>query len=239
MEIKCKNCGRLNHIGAIFCKDCGAKLEFKVSEKEVSKSEKKKKFNFSSFLKLVFIIIAGCIIYAGFNIIYPSIMEKDTDKHFDQSKASKAYKKILNIVYGDRASGTFSPEELSAVYNEYFFNDSMKHPLDISVSQGKFIKLKTKFRPTKYLDYKQNISLVGKPDYIRETPNSKQIKGFSVKIIKLGNLPILTISYLKRLKKYWVEIFSPYYNSQVRDIIKKIGDVKILKSDRIIIKKQN
>ena len=118
MLLKCDECGFDNQLGAIFCRECGAKLDVEAMRPEVK--EHKAKINFGDLARnLLAVAVLGGLAFAIGMMFYP---EKSTPVDLD-AKAITAtdtkFQSLINKIGGEQEEATyiFTPDEVTYLYN--------------------------------------------------------------------------------------------------------------------------
>ena len=118
MMIKCSECGHENQLGAIFCRECGVKLDVETLRPEVKDS--KRSISVAGLIRnvigvgllVVVVGVLGLMFYPA-NIVMPSLGQDE------QNTAKTKFKALLARVdekYGDDKY-TFSPAEVTYLLN--------------------------------------------------------------------------------------------------------------------------
>ena len=118
MMIKCNECGHDNELGAIFCRECGGKLDVEAIQPDMI--DKKASANVAGILRNLIsaVLLIGLIVVLGL-MFFP---EKVTIFELNPAQQSAAKDKLNNMLakidggYGDDKY-TFSPDEVSFLYN--------------------------------------------------------------------------------------------------------------------------
>ena len=118
MLLKCDECGNENQLGAIFCRDCGAKLDVETMRPEVK--EYKPKFAFGDLAKnLLAIAVIGGLVFAIAMMFYP---EQAASEDLDDATIEKTdikFQSLINKMAGEPEEDTyvFTPDEVTYLYN--------------------------------------------------------------------------------------------------------------------------
>ncbi len=120
MLLKCKECGFENQLGAIFCRDCGVKLDVETMRPEVK--EYKPKFAFGDLFKnLLAIAVLGGIAFAIGMMFYP---EHAAFEELDPAAIEKTdikFQALINRIAGEAEEEdtyVFTPDEVTYLYNK-------------------------------------------------------------------------------------------------------------------------
>ena len=118
MLLKCSECGFENQLGAIFCRECGAKLDVEAMRPEVK--ERKEKINFGDLARnlLAIAVLGGLALSIGM-MFYP---EKGLPLDLDAKAKTAAEIKLqslINRIGGESEESTyvFTPDEVTYLYN--------------------------------------------------------------------------------------------------------------------------
>lgn len=118
MLIKCSECGHDNQMGAIFCRECGEKLDFESVKPIV---ESKSATNVFGIIRRV---IAGVILLVLIYIIammfFPESPKNNILTDDQQAKASEKFDALVGKIdgrYGEN-SYVFTPDEVTYLYNQ-------------------------------------------------------------------------------------------------------------------------
>lgn len=190
MEIVCKKCKHPNQMGAIFCRECGEKLELdKIKPKQLK--GKKKKININVFSIVCFAL--GAAVILGILLAVVPIFPADTLPDSD-SKAAVAAAKLqvrLDSMLNSNSAGslTFSAREASLVMTAAInknvepgkeFSDSVTPRIVVSGDQpdkaGLIVRGSLWGMP-----YRMVFSFAAE----KENPEKWRMTGY-----KIGNLPI-------------------------------------------------
>ena len=118
MMIKCSECGHENQLGAIFCRECGVKLDVETLRPEIQ--DGKRSINVVGLIRNIIgvallVVVVGSLglMFYPASIVMPSLGE-------EEQKAAEAKLKALlvrvNEKYGDDKY-TFSPAEVTYLLN--------------------------------------------------------------------------------------------------------------------------
>ena len=123
MLLKCSECGFDNQLGAIFCRECGAKLDVETMRPEVK--EHKEKINYGDLARnLLAIAVLGGIAFAIGMMFYP---EKSAPADLDATAitaTNEKFQALINTIGGEQEEATyvFSPDEVTYLYNNKLTN---------------------------------------------------------------------------------------------------------------------
>ena len=211
MLLKCHECGHENQLGAIFCRECGAKLDVEKMRPEVKNSKPK-----GSIVEMVKNLVAIVVLLGLFGTIgmmfWPdSPVPYELDKK-EQTKANAKLQGIINKIkgeYGDEKY-VFTPDEVT-----YLFN----HKLTEKEEGGGYAIDNMIFE----IDDYDNIIITANAKMFGSIPVSFQVTGMlegdtpalTVTGTKMGHLPIPSFAREKIISK-----FTPVMDSgSIKDII--------------------
>lgn len=124
MLIKCGECGHDNQLGAIFCRDCGAKLDVETIRPNV---ENKTTTNmFGIIRRVVTGIILLILIYIIAAMFIPESPSNEVLSEDQQAKASEKFKEMVGKIdgrYGEN-NYVFTPDEVTYLYNNEMTEDT-------------------------------------------------------------------------------------------------------------------
>jgi len=115
MLIKCAECGHDNQMGAIFCRDCGTKLDIEAIK---PKAENKIKIG-GLIRKIISIAILLVVFYILGMMFYPQSTTSIALSEDDGIKASEKFKAMIGKMrgkFGDKKY-IFTPDEVTYIYN--------------------------------------------------------------------------------------------------------------------------
>jgi hypothetical protein len=119
MLLKCTECGYENQLGAIFCRDCGAKLDVEKMRPEVK--DHKPKGSIIEMVKNIFAIalLLGIAFVFG-SMFYPESAPADELSDQEIVKTDAKFQALINKIAGEPEESTyvFSPEEVTYLYNK-------------------------------------------------------------------------------------------------------------------------
>jgi ribosomal protein L40E len=250
MLVKCPECGHENQLGAIFCRNCGTKLN--IEELRPTVKDKESGFKIGSFIrKLVALVIllalvgilAGLFVPYGFKE-YPVLADEETiasikDKmDFIQIEAN-----------GGLGKGryAFTPEEASYLYNTVFldkmaeggssynigkvnFEVGVDNTVWIIMDSKMFGKVPMRFQIRgEVIQVEPSEEETGKKD-----EKGKKILpltlGFKVLEAKMGHLSIPQFLQNKVTEKFDILV-----DSNVRKVLCAIADIKVNEEGSFVI----
>jgi len=123
MIIKCHNCGHENLLGAIFCRNCGEKLDIEKMRPEIQKSGKRDGGLFGVIRRLIGILVLLGLIGIGVGIFLPETSDAPSLSADDQKAAAdKKFQEFMQRI--DEGFGkdeyVFSISEINYLYNSKF-----------------------------------------------------------------------------------------------------------------------
>jgi len=98
MLLKCNECGHDNQLGAIFCRECGTKLDV---EKMRPKIEEKSNFSPAALIKKIIsiVLLLILIIILGLMFFPESVSSYELDGK-EQEKVDKNFQSLINKIGG-------------------------------------------------------------------------------------------------------------------------------------------
>ena len=201
MMIKCKECGHDNELGAIFCRECGGKLDVEAIQPDMI--DKKASKNVVGILRNLIsaLLLIGLIVVLGL-MFYPEKMVAIELNPSEQSAARDKLNSMLSKIgglYGDDKY-TFSADDVTYLYNNELTKDedgdsSAGFIIDdmlFEVDDDGFVKITLKGKlfgkiPTTF-------SLTG---IVNSEPFS-----FAVKNAEMGHLPVPGFGQDKVVEKF-------------------------------------
>jgi hypothetical protein len=200
--IKCKECGHDNELGAIFCRECGGKLDVEAIQPDMI--DKKASKNVVGILRNLIsaVLLIGLIVVLGL-MFYP---EKMTSFELNPAQQSAAKDKLNNMLckidggYGDEKY-TISPDELTFLYN----NELTKNSGDEDAGAG-FVIDDMLFE----VDDDGFVVATLKGKLFGKVPTTFSLKGIlnssplslDVKSAKMGHLPVPGFGHDKVIEKF-------------------------------------
>ena len=225
MLLKCHECGHENQLGAIFCRDCGAKLDVEKMRPEVKDAKAKLDF-VELFKNLLAIAVLGGLVVVGGLMFYPqTAAAPDLDKG-QMAKADAKLQLLINKINGefvDTDSFVFTPDEAT-----YLYNNKLTAKAEESGAAYTFDKMSIS------LDPYDNIVLTAESKLFGSVPVSFQLRGtledekmnFQVVGAKMGHL-----SMPKFLQKKIIDKFTPVIGGSIADIINATQKITIEDGD--------
>jgi hypothetical protein len=118
MLLKCNECGNENQLGAIFCRDCGAKLDVENMRPEVKDHKPKGSIVEMAKNIVAIALLLGLALMFG-SMFYPesAIQDELTDKEI--AKTNIKFQALINKIGGEPEENTyiFTPAEVTYLYN--------------------------------------------------------------------------------------------------------------------------
>lgn len=202
MMIKCSECGNDNELGAIFCRECGAKLDVESIQPDMI--DKKASKNVGGIIRNLIsaALLIGLIVVLGM-MFFP---EKVTSFELNPAQQSAAKDKLNNMLakidggYGEDKY-TFTPDEVTFLYN----NELTKKDSAGDSSAG-FVIDNMLFE----VDDDGFVSISIKGKLFGKVPTTFSIKGIvnsdplsmEVKKAKMGHLPVPGFGQAKIIEKF-------------------------------------
>lgn len=123
MLIKCLNCNHDNQLGAIFCRNCGQKLDIESVHPELADRKKTGVFKILRKIITMVLFIAVLGILAGFFVPY-GFKKYETITDEAQTKASDKYDEMIFRIdgVGRKKEFSFSLPELTYLFNNVITN---------------------------------------------------------------------------------------------------------------------
>jgi hypothetical protein len=117
--MKCNECGHDNQLGAIFCRECGTKLDV---EKMRPKVEVKIERNIGGMVKniVAIVVLLSLALMIG-AMFYPQSGASYELTEAEQTKTDAKLEKLINKIEGDTysdATYVFTPDEATYIFNE-------------------------------------------------------------------------------------------------------------------------
>ena len=234
MMIKCQKCGFENQLGAIFCRQCGGKLELDALRPEVK--DKKKQGCFKTgckiFVVLFFLMISAFVFVLFFPMNYteyPPMPEKEKtalDQKMKDVQAALEGKSKMRFY-------SFTPAEVSILLKDFineYKPDLKMDDIAIEVHDGVVSLILQK----KFLGVLRfRTELRGTPELIKEEDGKT---GFEPNIgyFKFGNIPTISFSSGKMMDE-----LDPDMKELVSNIVGRIEKFEITEEGNfdIVLKK--
>jgi len=225
MLLKCQECGHENQLGAIFCRECGSKLDVDKMRPEVK--DAKPKLNLVDLFKnLLAITVLGGLIIIGGLMFYPqTTVSPELDKE-QITKADAKFQTVINKIKGEYVEDStfvFTPDEATYLYN---------HKLTESAAETGAAYLIDKMSIS--LDAYDNVVFTAESKLFAAVPVSFQLTGtledetmnFQVTGTKMGHLNVP-----KFLQKKIVDKFTPVISGSIAEIINATEKITIEDGD--------
>lgn len=232
MLIKCQNCGHENMLGAIFCRNCGEKLEIDKMRPEIQHN-KKKGGGFIGFLqRLITLVILLGLIAVIVGLFIPENVPIINFPNDAKAIADKKFKELLNRV--DEGFGTskftFTPEEITYLCNSKLIT------AETQTSQGAYNIESMLF----FVDQAGYIHCILKVKLAGKIPTTFEIKGvlngstspisITVTEAKMGKVPI------KFIENVIVKKFNPLLDDpRLSKILESISKANLTEDKKIVI----
>lgn len=218
MLLKCKECGFENQLGAIFCRDCGVKLDVETMRPEVK--EYKPKFAVGDLVKnLLAIAVLGALILMLVMMFYPEHGVSAELDAADIEKTDIKFQSLINKIAGEPEEDTyiFTPDEVTYLYNNKLTESG----------EGSGYKLEKMYFN---IDKNDNIVIlidstlmgIGVSFKVVGTIVDEQAE-LVIKSAKMGHLPIISFLHDKIIDNFTVNIDQ----GSIKDIIEATESLTI------------
>lgn len=237
MLIQCPECNYDNQLGAIFCRNCGQKLDIEKFRPKVQKTSRSIGF-FSTFRRLfsTLVLVVLIVMIAAMFIPVRSVPSDLTEEEKEEAKA-KFDSLVVRVDggYGDD-SYTFSPREATFLYNDAFVAKTMEQEagyildsLIFNIDEVKLVQLilNTKLAGTIPASFEIKGTIINKD---AEDKNSSL--GFEVRKSKMGHMPL----FLEILNKKIAEKFLITKSGEnIEKILKAISKIEISEENEFVL----
>ena len=215
MLLKCNECGFENQLGAIFCRECGAKLDVEKMRPQVK--EKKIKISFGNLARnLLAIAVLGAVAFGFAMMFYPEqVPVVDLDEAAQEQADLKLQALIDKIGGGDGEDAyVFSADEVTYLYNNKLVESENGDRVNFSIDPaGNVVLLST----GKFMGADVSYRIVGR--IVDELPELEIISA------KMGHLPIPA---LPQVQDKVINHFTSVLNEgSIKDIVKATENLKI------------
>ncbi len=231
MMLKCQNCGHENLLGAIFCRNCGEKLEIDKMRPEIN--VKKGPGIFDILRKLVGLVIFLGLIGVIVLMFMPETITESVLATDAQASADKKFNQLMQRLNEGFGSDNFSftTDEITYLYNSKF--------IGVASSEGQnayaIEKLIVSITPEGFMNFLIKTKLAGK------LPTTFEIRGalngtnppvsLMITEAKMGKMPI------KFIESKVAEKFNPILDdAKVHLILSSIQQAEIGDNKQIKIK---
>ena len=235
MLLKCNECGHDNQLGAIFCRECGTKLDV---EKMRPKVENKTEKDIAGLVKniiaivvlLTLVIVFGLLFFPQSGSSYELTAEEKTKTN---AKLEKLIKRINGDTYSD-AKYVFTPDEVTYAFNNKLTGESGEG------EEGEEEEDTNKL--TISLDVYDNIVLTLETKIFGAIPASFGLNGYlvdekldlNVTSAKMGHLSVPGFAHKKIIAKF----IPATEDGEIAKIIAAASEVKVENGDfHITVKK--
>lgn len=228
MLIKCLECGHDNQMGAIFCRDCGTKLDMEAIK---PKAESKIKLKVGGLIRnIISIAVLLVVFYILGMMFYPQSTTSVALSEDDGIKASEKFKAMVGKMqgkFGDKKY-IFTPDEVTYIYN----NDMTESAEGADAGSYAIENMYFTLDPRNFIHIMIQSKLAGK------VPVTFALKGsiiddsvqFSVISAKMGHL-----SMPKFLKGKITEKFTPGINDGViKTVLENSARFEVINGDLVI-----
>ena len=208
MLLRCQECGHENQLGAIFCRECGAKLDVEKMRPKVD--VKKSGMPTGEKIKEIIAIISLIVIFSILGtILYPDTIPNSTLTADEKTAVDNSYKSMMEKIEGYAGRDSkyiFTPEAATYIYNNKIIDPKGKNTLTnttISVTPSDRIYIRAK---ASFLGIPITYTLGGvlNEDFTMTTTE-----------VKIGHLPVPGFA-----QNHIITKFSPIMEQS--EIIKKI-----------------
>lgn len=196
MNIKCPECGNDNQLGAIFCRNCGAKLDIETIRPVVK--DNKVGGGFAGLAqRLVTIVILLAVVGVLLGLFLPFGLKPYAPASDEVSSAATAkYDALILRVNSGRgnAQHTFTPAELCAVANSVFLKKDSSNSgagyqiedilIDVTSGGELVVGVDTKL----YGKVPARFELVGKPTVTEGEAGVAPVVGFEIASASMGHV---------------------------------------------------
>jgi hypothetical protein len=221
--VKCRSCDTENQPEVLYCINCGEELNVKITKAPSPKTLTPSKI----FCRVVVLFFLCVIAYVMYSLIFPSVFLPQLPS-FSKNELNSSEIKLQNLEYRKSKSYTFSPSEITVLYNRYFIkNNQERNPLFITVDDEKNLCFTILVQFYKSLHILTPITITGSPEF-EFINNKRTITTLHIKRVAIGKFPIPNSLY-----KYIIPYFNGYYNNKASNFTKRIFDIKIEKNKSI------
>lgn len=189
MNIKCANCGHPNMLGAIFCRNCGEKLNIDNMRPELKETESRGGI-FGAIRRIIGLLVLFTLVGVIVAMFIPAAVQSPSLSDDAKKQATDKYQELLKKVdrgYG-KNSFTFKPEEITFLYNDDILGKPLSKPI---YAIEEFI---CTVDPMGFLNFFIKTKLAGKIPITFEITgsinNESQPVGFIITEAKMGHMPI-------------------------------------------------
>ncbi len=237
MIIRCHECNQENQLGAIFCRNCGVKLDIDKLKPEVEKKKKATAKNVARNLValIIFVALAGILaaLFAPFG--YAPLPALPSDEAM--KAATDKYENMLirvNSGLGSR-NFAFTPEEVTGIYEQKF----MAKPEGDSAAAGAYniekvcCELGSSENSLKITLLSKLFGKIPARFTIEGTPEVVDKKlAFNVKSAKMGHIKMSGAFLTSKVTEKYVPVTD---NKTLQKIFEKIESVKINEEGKIAL----
>ena len=215
MLLRCNECGFENQLGAIFCRECGAKLD--VEKMRPTGKKKKSRISLGDLARnLLALAVLGGIAFGFAMMFYPEHAPAVNLEKSVQDAADLKLQSLINKIGGEKGEDTyvFSPDEVTYLYNNKLVESENGGGVHFSIDpDGNVVLLSN----DKLMGADVSYLLVGR--IVDELPELEIIT------TKMGHLPIPAIP---QVQDKIVNQFSSVVNEgSIKDIIQATENLKI------------
>ena len=228
MLIKCAECGHDNQMGAIFCRDCGTKLDMEAIK---PKAESKIKVKVGGLIRnIISIVVLLIVVYIIGMMFYPQSATSIALSEDDGVKASEKFKAMIGKMqgkFGDKKY-IFTPDEVT-----YLYNNDMTEKVE-GADAGSYAIENMYFT----LDSRNFIHIMMQSKLAGKVPVTFSLKGsiidnsaqFAVLSTQMGHLSMPSF-----LKGKIIEKFTPGINEGViKTLLENSSSFEVVNGDLVI-----
>lgn len=237
MQIQCKECGAQNELGAIFCRECGERLDLDDLEPEIQDDKETSYWPLVKRIVGFVVLVLVVLILIGLFVPDKPYVESlsETEKETASTRYNAMMKKIEND-FGSSSKFTYSPSELSYIVANQIIkqaseeDDSKKTTTDLidnvyfNVNDWGYTTIVI---DSKLVFFNTTFMLFGKIEQ-DEYQDEENPSAISIKFVpysaKMGSLPMPGFLYSTVIGK-----FEPLLdNENVQKILKATQEVEIV-----------
>ncbi|OGV34958.1 MAG: hypothetical protein A2020_13340 [Lentisphaerae bacterium GWF2_45_14] len=236
MMIKCQKCGFENQLGAIFCRQCGGKLELDELRPEVK--DKKKQGCFKTGCKIFIVLFLLLISSVIFILFFPlSYTEPTPFPEKDKAALEEKMTSLQGALDGKNKLRfySFTPAETSYLLSKLMLDNNLtSEPIDVVIEvrdDAVYLVLQKKFLGV--LRFRAEVR--GRPE-LTENADGKTNFNPNIDYFKFGNVPGISFSTENIMDK----IEDEDAKTLIMNIIGKIQKFQISKEGNfdILLKKR-
>ena len=239
MNIKCPECGNENQLGAIFCRNCGAKLDIE-SIRPTVKDNKIGGGMAGLVQRLITILILIAVLGLIAALFLPFGLKPYTPASEDAAKAAGTKMDILNLkLDGGRgpAQHGFTTSEAMALFNSTFLQKSEDAAagyqvenvlLDVTSSSELVVGIDTKL----FGKVPVRFELVGKPTVVAGENGVAPVVGFDITSASMGHVTMPVDLLKSRIAEKFVVLTQ---GKDMQRILKAVKNIEIDTEGNIVL----